>query len=690
MATKTQKPAQSIDQLAINTIRTLAMDGVQKANSGHPGTPMALAPVAYTLWNEVLRYDPDDPHWPARDRFVLSCGHASMLLYSLLHLAGVKQFADGKPTGELAVTLDGLKHFRQLHSRTPGHPEHSETSGVETTTGPLAQGCGNSVGMAIAQRWLASHFHRPGFDLFDYNVYVLSSDGDMMEGLSNEAASLAGHLKLSNLCWIYDNNHITIEGRTPLAFSEDVGRRFEGLGWNVLTVDDANDTGALGNAYQTFQETTDRPTMIIVRSIIGWGAPHKQDTSAAHGAPLGEDEVRLTKEFYGWPPDEHFLVPPEVPKHFDAHLGKRGRTLRDAWQKKFAKYAEKYPELADQWQRMAVGQLPDGWDRDLPEFPADAKGLATRVSSGKVLGAVAKRVPWLIGGAGDLAPSTKTHLEGEADFEADDYSGRNFHFGIREHAMASSLNGMSLSYVRPFGATFFVFSDYLRPSMRLSALMGLRVIYIFTHDSIGVGEDGPTHQPVEQLSAVRGIPNILLIRPGDANEAAEAWRVIMPLVNRPVALVLTRQNLPTLDRTKYAPASGLARGAYVLADAAADGQPDVILIGSGSEVSLCVGAYEQLAGEGVRVRLVSMPSWHLFDEQDQAYRDSVLPPGVTARLAVEAGIEQGWDKYLGLAGRFIGMHGFGASAPAGELFEEFGLTKDNVVKQAKELLAAKL
>ncbi|MGD9720855.1 MAG: transketolase [Pirellulales bacterium] len=688
MSAKSDTPSASasLDQLSINTIRTLAMDAVQKANSGHPGTPMALAPVAYTLWNELLRYDPDDPDWPGRDRFVLSCGHASMLLYALLHLAGVKQFANGRPTGEPAVSLEQIERFRQLHSRTPGHPEHGDTSGVETTTGPLGQGCGNSVGMAIAQRWLAAHFNRPGFELFDYDIYVLCSDGDLMEGVANEAASLAGHLQLSNLCWIYDNNHITIEGHTPLAFTEDVGRRFEGLGWHVVHVNDANDLAALRAAYAEFQKTIDRPTLIVVHSIIAWGAPHKANTHEAHGAPLGADEVKATKEVYGWPADAQFLVPPEVPKHFNATLGARGRALHDAWQKKFTEYAAKFPELADQWQRMAARTLPPDWDQELPTFPADAKGLATRVSSGKVLNAVARQVPWLIGGAGDLAPSTMTLLDGGGDFEPDNYAARNFHFGIREHGMAAALNGMSLSCLRPFGATFFVFSDYLRPSMRLSAIMRLPVIYIFTHDSIGLGEDGPTHQPVEHLSAVRAIPNLILIRPGDANEVAETWRVIMPLTDRPVALVLSRQNLPTLDRTKFAAAAGVARGAYVLADAPQGSQPELILIGTGSELSLCVQAYEQLIGQGVRVRLVSMPSWQLFDAQDQAYRDSVLPPAVTARLAVETGIVQGWEKYLGPGGGFVGMTSYGASAPAGELFKHFGFTVENVVKQAKALL----
>ncbi len=687
----TSSPAGSIEQLSINTIRTLAMDAVQAAKSGHPGTPMALAPVAYTLWNEVLRFDPDDPTWPARDRFVLSCGHASMLLYALLHLTGVKQFVDGKPTGELAVPLDQIRRFRQLLSRCPGHPENLDTSGVETTTGPLGQGIGNSVGMAIAQRWLAARFNRPGFEPFDYRVWVLCSDGDLMEGISNEAASLAGHLKLSNLCWIYDDNHITIEGNTSLAYNDDVASRFAGLGWNVVKVADANDLAALRAAYQTAQRTTDRPTMIIVRSIIAWGAPHKQNTEEAHGSPLGEDEVRATKVVYGWPPDEHFLVPPEVVSHLAEGFGARGKKLHAEWRKKFDEYCKTQPELADQWRRMQRRELPDGWDRDLPTFPADAKGMATRISSGKVLNVVAKNVPWLIGGAADLAPSTMTALtfEGSGSFEADDYGGRNFHFGIREHGMAAALNGMSLSYVRPFGSTFFVFTDYLRPSMRLSALMHLPVIYIFTHDSIGLGEDGPTHQPIEHLAAARAIPNLLLIRPGDANEATEAWRVIMPLKSRPVALVLTRQNLPTLDRTKYAAASGLARGAYVMADAKPGTTPQLILIGTGSEVPLCAQAYETLAAEGIAVRLVSMPCWQLFDEQDESYRNSVLPPAVTARMAVETGVEQGWEKYLGPKGRFLGMSGYGASAPVAAVMKHFGFTPENVVAKAKELLARK-
>lgn len=679
--------SQSISELAINTIRTLAMDAVQAANSGHPGTPMALAPVAYTLWNDTLRFDPKDPLWPNRDRFVLSAGHASMLLYSVLHLAGVEQLKEGKKTGELAVRLDDIRNFRQLHSRAPGHPEHFETTGVETTTGPLGQGVGNSVGVAIAERWLAAHFNRPGFELFGYNVYAICSDGDMMEGVGQEAASLAGHLALSNLCWIYDDNHITIEGNTSLAFSEDVGTRFKGLGWNVVKVADANDLDAIRGALKTFRETTDRPTLIIVRSHIAYGAPNKQDTAEAHGAPLGEDEIRATKAFYGWPEDEHFLVPEEVRKHFADGVGARGAKLSSAWRKTFLQYAEKHPELAEQWRRMEARELPPEWDATIPTFPADPKGVASRASSGKVLNAIAERVPWLIGGSADLAPSTSTLLkfDGAGHFQRDSYGGRNFHFGVREHGMTATLNGMALSYVRPYGATFFVFSDYLRPSMRLAAVMQLPIILVFTHDSIGVGEDGPTHQPIEHLAAARAIPNLITIRPGDANEVAEAWRAIMPIKDRPVALVLTRQNIPTLDRSKYASASGVARGAYILADAA-DGRPQVILMGTGSELSICVQAYEQLKQDGIAARVVSMPCWELFEKQDQAYRDQVLPPDVTARVAVEAGVQLGWEKYLGPQGKFIGMNCFGLSAPGSQLAKHFGIAPEHVVSVAKSLV----
>ena len=686
-ATTATASSQSIDQLSINTIRTLAMDAVQAANSGHPGTPMALAPVAFSLWNEVLRYDPDQPNWPNRDRFVLSCGHASMLLYATLHLARVKQCGpDGKPTAELAIPLDHIKQFRQLHSRCAGHPEYGEASGIETTTGPLGQGISNSVGMAVAERWLAAHFNKPGFKLFDYNIYALCSDGDLMEGVGAEAASIAGHLKLSNLCWIYDDNKITIEGETSLAFSEDVGRRFEGYGWHAIHVDDANDLAALNAAYQEFLRTDDRPTIIIVKSHIGFGSPHKQDNHSAHGSPLGEDEVRLTKEVYGWPADAKFLVPPEAVERFADGVGARGKKLYAQWQAKLAEYAKKFPELHDELQRIERRDLPKDWESGIPTFPTDAKGLATRVSAGKVLNGISAKIPWLVGGAADLAPSTMTNMNDARSFEAGSYDGRNMHFGIREHGMAAAVNGMVLSGLRSFGATFFVFADYCRPSIRLASIMKIPSVFIFTHDSIGVGEDGPTHEPIEHLASLRAIPGLVTLRPGDANEAAEAYRTFMPWKNRPVALILTRQNLPTLDRTKYAPASGLARGAYVLADAAG-GKPEVILIGTGSEVSLCVEAYEKLTASGVKARVVSMPSWELFDEQDAAYQASVLPPEVTARVAVETGIVQGWQKYIGPKGRFVGMNRFGASAPGGVLAKHFGFTVENVIEHAKQALA---
>ncbi|MDZ4819300.1 MAG: transketolase [Planctomycetota bacterium] len=681
--------AVGIEQLAINTIRTLSMDAVQAANSGHPGTPMALAPVAYSIWQNELRYDPTVPDWAARDRFVLSCGHASMLLYSLLNLAEVVQIdANGKPTGELACPIEQVKLFRQLHSRCPGHPEYFETTGVETTTGPLGQGCGNSVGMAIAQRWLAAHFSKPGFDLFDYRIYTLCSDGDLMEGVACEAASIAGHLGLSNLCWIYDNNHITIERETDLAYSEEVGTKFEGLGWNVLRVDDANDLVSIQKALHNFQQQHDRPTMIILRSIIGYGSPHKAGSHEAHGSPLGVEEIKETKAFYGWPQDKSFYVPDEVKKHFREGIIARGKQLRTEWEKKFADYSKKFPELAEEWKLMQRRELPAGWDSEIPVFPADAKGVASRISGGKVLNAIAKRVPWLIGGSADLAPSTMTTLTFEGNggsFEADNYGGRNFHFGIREHGMVAALNGMAVSHVRPFGATFFCFYDYCRPSIRLAALSGYNSIVVFTHDSIGLGEDGPTHQPVEHLASARAVPNLITLRPGDANEVAEAWRAIMPIKNRPVILVLTRQNLPTLDRTKYAPASGTAKGAYVLADAK-DGQPKVILMATGSELSLAVEAYEKLTAEGIAARVVSMPSWELFEDQDEAYRNSVLPPDVTARVAIEAAVKFGWERYLGTRGLFVGMKSFGASAPASVLYKHFGITADAAVAAAKKLL----
>ena len=678
----------SIDDLAINTIRTLSMDAVQQANSGHPGTPMALAPVIYSLYQEVLNYDPADPHWPNRDRFVLSAGHASMLLYSVLHLAGVKQLdPEGKPTGELAVTLDQIKKFRQLHSRTPGHPESFMTSGVETTTGPLGQGLGNSVGMAIASRWLAHYFNKPNYKLFDFHVWVICSDGDLMEGISNEAASLAGHLKLPNLCWIYDNNRITIDGKTDLAFSDDVNTRFQGYHWNTLHVADANDRGAIAAALQVAKGTTDRPTLIIVDSHIGYGAPKKQDTADAHGEPLGEDEIKAAKRNYGWPENEKFLVPDGVREHFAAGVGTRGAQARESWLKLFERYKAEHPDLARQFERMQRRELPDGWDKGLPTFPADAKGMATREAGGKVLNALAKNVPWLLSGSADLARSTKTALtfEGAGDFTATS-AGRNLHFGIREHVMAATLNGLSQTKVRGVGSTFLIFSDYGRPAIRLSALMGMPAIHVFTHDSIGLGEDGPTHQPVEHLMSLRAIPNMYVIRPADANEVAEAYKVIAPLQHNPVCLCLTRQAVPTIDRTKYAPAAGVAKGGYVLADAAG-GKPEVVLIGTGSEVQLCLGAYEKLTAEGIKARVVSLPSWELFQKQTPDYRDSVIPPSVKARVTVEMGTTIGWERYAGPTGTMIGMHSFGASAPIKDLLKEFGFTVDAVYQSAKKQLS---
>ncbi len=624
---------QDVDTLSINTIRTLSIDAVQKANSGHPGAPMALAPVAYTLWQKFLRFDPQDPIWPDRDRFVLSNGHASMLLYSTLYLAGVRAVNPKyEVLGEPAVSLDDIKQFRQIGSKTPGHPEYRLTSGVETTTGPLGQGVGNSVGMAIAGMWMAAHFNRPGFEMFRYNVWAICGDGDMMEGVCCEAASLAGHLKLPNLCWIYDNNKVTLDGPASWSFSEDVGKRFEAYGWKTMHVKDANDLTALANAYQTFVNTNDRPTLIIVDSHIGYGSPHKQDTNAAHGEPLGEEEVKLAKKFYGWPEDAKFLVPDGVLENFRDGIGKRGHELREKWMALFGEYKKQHPDLADQLYRMQHRQLPEGWDKNLTSFPADAKGVATRESSGKVLNAIAQNVPWLIGGSADLDASTKTHLkfDGAGEFQANQWGGRNLHFGVREHAMGSIVNGLAVSKIRAFGATFFNFSDYMKPPIRLSAIMELPVIFIYTHDSIGLGEDGPTHQPVEQLAALRAIPGLTVFRPADANEVVEAWRVVMQLRHEPAVLVLSRQALPTLDRTKYASAEGVAKGAYVLADAP-DGKPQVILMGTGSEVSLCVDAYEKLKAAGVKARVVSMPSWDIFEHQDKAYRDSVFPP--TCELA---------------------------------------------------------
>jgi transketolase len=671
-----------IDQRCIDTIRTLTMDAVQKANSGHPGTAMAMAPVVYTLWQEVLRFDPNDPIWPNRDRFVLSAGHASMLLYSMLHLCRVKAVNPKYETlGQDAVTLDDIKGFRQLDSKCPGHPEYRWTSGVEATTGPLGQGVATSVGMAIGAKWMAQYFNRPDFELIDYNVYALCGDGCMMEGVSSEAASLAGHLELNNLCWVYDNNRITIEGNTSLAFSEDVATRFLGYGWNVTRVGDANDRDMLRRAFHTARQANDRPTLIIVDSHIGYGAPHKQDTSAAHGEPLGEEEIKLTKRRYGWPEDAHFLVPDGVYEHFHAGIGRRGEELRTAWMIKFDAYKAQHPQLADHLYRMQHRQLPDHWQQAIPAFPAHPKGLSGRDASAKVLNSVAQSIPWLLGGAADLAPSTKTRLtfEGAGDFGAHDYGGRNFHFGIREHAMSSILNGMSLSKLRAFGSQFLIFSDYARGAIRLSALMELPVIYVFTHDSIGVGEDGPTHQPVEQLISLRAIPGLIVLRPGDANEVAEAWRLILQLRHEPAALILSRQEMPTLDRTRFGDAAGVSRGAYVLADAAA-GKPDVILIGTGSEVSLCIDADRKLKEEGIQSRVVSMPSWELFDRQSDEYRESVLPASVKARVSVEQASTFGWARY---AGSHVGMTTFGASAPLKELQRKFGFTPEAVVAAAK-------
>ncbi len=677
-----------LDQLCINTIRTLSIDAVQKANSGHPGAPMGLAAVAYCLWQQFLRYDPENPLWPDRDRFVLSNGHASMLLYSLIHLAGVREVnPDGKVLSTPALSLDEIKNFRQLGSKTPGHPEYGLTTGVETTTGPLGQGVANSVGMAIAERWLAAHFNRPGFDLFNYNIWTICGDGDMMEGISSEAASTAGHLKLSNLCWIYDNNKITIEGKTDLAFDEDVAARFAAYGWDVTHVHDANDLVALANAYAHALSVKDRPKLIIVDSHIAYGSPHRQDTKEAHGEPLGEEEVKLTKRAYGWPEDAKFLVPDGVRENFRDVMGKRGRQLSGQWKELFARYSAQYPDLAAQLGLMLQRQTPPGWDKELPTFAADAKGLATRESSSKVLNAIAKNHPWLMGGSADLYPSTKTRLtfDGAGDFEPGQYNARNFHFGIREHAMGAIVNGMTLSNVRAYGSTFLIFSDYMKNPIRLSALMEIPSIWIFTHDSIGVGEDGPTHQPIEQLVGLRAIPGLITLRPSDANEVVEAWKVIMALKKEPVALILTRQALPTFDRTKYAPASGVARGAYILAEAEG-GKPQVILMATGSEVYLCIDAYEKLKSEGVRARVVSMPSWELFEHQDQSYRDQVLPPDVTARVAVEQASTMGWAQYTGLKGRIIGMRTFGASAPLKDLQKKFGFSADAVAQAARGLV----
>jgi len=680
-----------LDQLCVNTIRTLSIDAVQQAKSGHPGTPMALAPLVYTLWNRIMNFDPKDPIWPNRDRFVLSNGHASMLLWSVLHLTGVQAVnKDYERLGQPSVTLDDIRRFRQIDSKAPGHPEYHWVSGVETTTGPLGQGVATSVGMAIAEKWLATRYNRPDFPIFDYKVYSVCGDGCMMEGLASEAASLAGHLGLDNLCWVYDNNRITIEGKTSIAFTEDVAARFLAYGWNVLRVSDANDLDQMERALKTFRKTEGRPTFIVLDSHIGYGSPHKQDTSAAHGEPLGEDEIRLTKRSYGWPEDARFLVPDGVYDHFNSGIGARGDSVRDQWTELFAAYRGTYPDLAHEIDLIQRRDLPTGWDRDLPVFPADPKGIAGRDASGEVLNRLAQNIPWFLGGSADLGPSNKTTLkyEGAGDFQAGNYHGKNLHFGIREHAMAATVNGLSLSKLRAYGATFFIFSDYARPAIRLSALMELPTIFIFTHDAMGDGEDGPTHQPVEHLASLRAIPGLVTIRPGDANEVVEAFRYVMQLRHQPAVFALSRQALPTLDRRKYAPASGVTRGAYVLAEAPG-GNPEIILMASGSEVSLTVQAHEKLLTEGIRSRVVSMPSWEIFEQQSEEYRDTVLPPSVMARVAVEQASSFGWERYVGTSGLMNCMKTFGASAPLKELQKKFGFEPDHVVEAARKLLGRK-
>jgi transketolase len=679
---------EELTQLAINTIRTLSIDAVQQAKSGHPGTPMALAPLVYTIWNRVMRFDPKDPIWPNRDRFILSNGHASMLLWSILHLTGVQAVnADYENLGQPSVTLDDIRRFRQLDSKAPGHPEYHWVSGVETTTGPLGQGVATSVGMAIAQKWLANRYNKPGFEIFDYNIYAVCGDGCMMEGVASEAASLAAHLGLDNLCWVWDNNHISIEGNTNITFTEDVAARFLAYGWNVLRVGDANDLGRIEQALTIFQQTKGRPTFIVLDSHIGYGSPHKQDTAEAHGEPLGDDEIRLVKKFYGWPEDAKFFVPDGVYGHFKDSIGKRGEDARTKWTQLFAAYRKQFPDLANEVDLLQGRDLPAGWDRNLPVFPADPKGLAGREASSKVLNVLAQNIPWFLGGSADLGPSNKTQLkfEGAGQFQPTSPGGKNLHYGIREHAMGAVVNGMSLSKLRPFGATFFIFSDYVRPAIRLSALMELPTLFVFTHDAMGDGEDGPTHQPVEHLASLRAIPGLVTLRPADANEVTEAYRYIVQLRHKPAVLVLSRQPLPTLDRTKYAPASGVARGAYVLADAPGN-NPELILIASGSEVSLAVEAHEKLIAEGIRSRVVSMPSWDIFEHQTQEYREAVFPSRVTARVAIEQASTFGWERYIGQTGCVIGMKTFGASAPLKELQRKFGFEPDRVVTIANDLL----
>ena len=685
----TTTTTQNADAAAINTIRALCMDAIQRANSGHPGTPMGVAPVAYTLWQSFLRFDPSDPIWPNRDRFVLSEGHASALLWSLLHLSGVRAVdPDYEVLGRAAVTLDDLKTFRQLDSRCPGHPEYRWTSGVEATTGPLGQGVATSVGIAIAGRWLAKRYNRDDMTIFDFDVYALAGDGCMMEGVSSEAASLAGHLRLANLCWIYDSNRVTIEGHTDIAFTEDVAARFIAYGWNIATVADANDTASIERALHAFKAEGERPTLVVVHSHIGYGSP-VEDTPKAHGEPFGAEGVRATKRFFGLPEDADFYVPDSVRDTFAAGIGARGRAARQEWEATFERYRKEYPELADEVERIQRRDLPDGWEQTLPAFPPDAKGIATRDSSGQVLNAVAQVVPWLMGGSADLAPSTKTRLafDGAGDFQAGQEQGRNLHFGVREHASAAIANGMAVTKLRPYWSGFLIFSDYARGAIRLSAVMEIPVLHIFTHDSIGVGEDGPTHQPVEQLISLRAIPGLLVFRPADANEVVETWRIVTALRHEPAVLILSRQALPTLDRTIFASASGVARGGYVLAEADG-GQPGVILLATGSEVHLALAAREELQAGGIAARVVSLPCWELFDRQPQAYREQVLPPSVKARVAIEQASTLGWDRYVGDGGAIIGMHTFGASAPLKQLAAKFGFTPDQVVQVARDRVAA--
>jgi transketolase len=679
-----------IDQLCINTIRTLSIDAIQKANSGHPGTPMALAPLAYVLWQRFLRFDPQDPIWPNRDRFVLSNGHASMLLYSMLHLTGVKAVdPDYEVVGEPSVSLDDIKRFRQLDSKCPGHPEYRWTSGVETTTGPLGQGIATSVGMAVASKWLAATYNRDGFPLFDFDVYAFCGDGDLMEGVSNEAGSLAGHQRLDNLCWVYDNNHITIDGPTEIAYDDDVAARFAGYGWNVTRVGDANDLNLLTRGFEAFKKEEGRPTLIILDSHIGWGSPHKVDTAEAHGEPLGEEEVRETKRAYGWPEDAEFLVPDGVREHFDEGIGRRGRELREEWGRLFVSYQRENETLAVQIEQMQRRELPEGWDTDIPSFESDEKGMATRKASNQVENAVAARIPWLIAGSADLTGSTSVGLnedvEGAENFEPGSRSGRQLHLGIREHESAALSNGLSLSKLRPQWSTYLTFSDYAKPAIRLSALMELPVIHLFTHDSIGLGEDGPTHQPVEHLAGLRAIPGLDVMRPADANEVSEAWRAALDRHHMPMALVLTRQDVPIIDRSRYASAEGVRRGGYVLADPD-DGNSEVILIATGSEVALAIAAHEKLIADGVRSRVVSLPCWELFDRQEDSYKNEVLPPEITARVSIEEASTLGWERFVGYEGASIGMHTFGSSAPLKDVQSKFGFTPDKVAETAKEVL----